>query len=148
MTTQSETPPAIAVLIREHDACRGQIERTERALASARAGDTASQERGLISTRDLLRYLETTLETHIAKEEGPLFPRLKAALPPDDRLIDEMIAEHDLIRIKRDDVQVVLLEILGSHDDLRAEREALRSAMQDPKRPATVSAHLTAADGP
>ena len=87
--------------------------------------------------------METALETHIAKEEVPLFPRLKAALPAGDRLIDEMVAEHDLIRIKRDDVQAVLLEVLSGHDDIRAEREALRSALA--ALTTEVFAHLTAA---
>lgn len=145
MTTPRETSAAIAVLLQEHDACRAQIEQTERALASSRLGDTTSHERALALARDLLRYLETALETHIAKEEGPLFPRLKAALPASDRLIDEMVAEHDLIRMKRDDVQAVLLELLGGHDDLRAERQGLRSALADRTGRATVLTQLTAA---
>ena len=56
-----------------------------------------------------------------------------------------MVAEHDLIRMKRDDVQGVLAELLGGHDDLRVERQALRSVMAELKRPATVPAQLTVA---
>ena len=137
MTDRDETPEPITVLIREHDACRAQLARA--------AGDRSSGERAFASALELLSYLETALETHIAKEEGPLFPRLKAALPASDRLIDEMVAEHDLIRIKRDDVQAVLMELLGGHDDIRAERQALRSALADPGRPTQVSAQLAVA---
>lgn len=145
MKVQSEMPEAIAVLIREHDACRAQLAAAEQALTSARPSTPASSARALTIAGELLRYLETSLETHIAKEEEPLFPRLKAALPLGDRLIDEMIAEHDLIRMKRDDVEAVLQELLGGHDDLRAERQALRLAMADVRRPVASLGPLVAA---
>ena len=145
MAAQGEAPEAITVLIREHDACREQLAQTDQALGAGRVSDPGSLERALASARALLHFLETALETHIAKEEGPLFPRLKAALPVGDRLIDEMVAEHDLIRIKRDDVQAVLLEILGGHDDLRAERDALRSVIANLSRRAGSLALLSAA---
>jgi hemerythrin-like domain-containing protein len=79
--------------------------------------------------RSLLRFLEDGLETHIAKEEQVLSPQLRPLIPADDRLIDEMVAEHDLIHIKRDDVQTALAVVLADYDDLRSERRELRTAL-------------------
>ncbi len=124
------THAAIAVLIAEHDLCRSRLGAAAEALngGARTAGPAISQ------TSALLQFLEHELETHIAKEEGPLFPRLKAALPTGDRLIDEMVAEHDLIRIKREDLSDVLAELLAGHDDLRADRAGLRSALAQSSR--------------
>jgi iron-sulfur cluster repair protein YtfE (RIC family) len=122
-------PPAIAVLIAEHDLCRSRLDAAVAALTAGVHGRLPAAEDGLTQAWSLLRFLEYELETHIAKEEGPLFPRLKAALPASDRLIDEMVAEHDLIRIKRSDVRELLAEILGDHDDLRVDRASLRAAL-------------------
>jgi hemerythrin-like domain-containing protein len=123
------TPPAIAVLIAEHDQCRSRLDVAVSALAAGLSGELPAAEAGVSEARLLLQFLENELETHIAKEEGPLFPRLKAALPAGDRLIDEMVAEHDLIRIKRGDVRDLLAEVLAGHDDLRVDRAALRAAL-------------------
>jgi hemerythrin-like domain-containing protein len=134
MNPDSQRLVAIGVLLDEHERCRAQLLRAEATPAAARLGDPQSLEQALAAAGALLHFLETSLETHIAKEEGPLFPRLKAALPAGDRLIDEMVAEHDLIRMKRDDVQAILEEILGGHDDVRAERETLRAAIAGASR--------------
>jgi hypothetical protein len=73
-----------------------------------------------------LDFLNAELEVHIRKEEEPLFPRLKAALPSDDRLVDEMIAEHDQVRMKRERVRGVLEEMLNGDDHV--EFRELRAA--------------------
>jgi hemerythrin-like domain-containing protein len=122
-------PPSIAVLIAEHDRCRSRLDAALGALAAPQGRGTEAAAAGAEEAWSLLQFLEHELETHIAKEEGPLFPRLKAALPAGDRLIDEMVAEHDLIRIKRGDVRELLEELLGGHDDLRVDRAALRAAL-------------------
>jgi quercetin dioxygenase-like cupin family protein/hemerythrin-like domain-containing protein len=118
-------PTAISVLIDEHDECRRRLESAQSSLVVPVSAANALLE----EIRELLNYLETELETHITKEEVCLFPRLKSALPPDDRLIDEMIAEHDLVRIKRGDIQAVLAGLMASHDDLRLNRARFRSAL-------------------
>lgn len=110
---------AIALLLHEHEAGRGQLDRLTEAAAE-------SVEQGALAVLDVLDYLQSALELHIAREEGPLFPLLKAALPAGDRLIDEMVAEHDLIRIKRDELRDVLDDLLSGHDDVRADLAALR----------------------
>ncbi len=104
-----------------------QFDAFQQAMLAAEPGQPASLAAAFDATWCTLAYLESALELHIAKEEGPLFPRLKAALPAGDRLIDEMVAEHDLIRMKGDDVRSAILDLLDGHDDLRADAAALRT---------------------
>jgi iron-sulfur cluster repair protein YtfE (RIC family) len=123
----STPPAAIAELLREHLAGMAQLNGFLAAVRAARPDQPASMTAAFDATWVTLAYLETELELHIAREEGPLFPRLKAALPAGDRLIDEMVAEHDLIRMKGDDVRSAILDLLDGHDDLRADAAALRT---------------------
>jgi iron-sulfur cluster repair protein YtfE (RIC family) len=128
----STQPAAILHLIAEHEAGRQQFAILRGAVRAVQA-DPAALTTALEELHGVLDYLTGPLELHIAKEEGPLFPRLKAALPDDDRLIDEMVAEHDLIRIKRDLLQSVVLEVLdGDHQDLRAAVQILRDTLAAP----------------
>jgi iron-sulfur cluster repair protein YtfE (RIC family) len=129
MNSAEGTPRAIDILICEHNACREQVELAVTSFARVASTEGSSALQALQVAEDLLHYLETQLETHIAKEEGPLFPRLKAALPADDRLVDEMVAEHDLIRMKRQDVHDVLRAILAGHEEVRAVQDTLRQAL-------------------
>src|SRR5581483_11664514 len=109
-------PPAILHLLAEHAAARRQLAALQDAVAAAPPDESAAT-RALQHIEAALAYLDAGLELHIAKEEGPLFPLLKAALPAGDRLIDEMVAEHDLIRIKREEARRLLDQILdGAHD--------------------------------
>lgn len=124
------TPAAIAELLREHIAGMEQFEAFQAAVLAAAPAEPDSITAAFDATWRTLAYLENELELHIAKEEGPLFPRLKAALPAGDRLIDEMVAEHDLIRMKGDDVRTAILAVLDGHDDLRADAAALRTVAE------------------
>jgi len=119
--TATESPAAIALLLREHEDGRARLDALLRAV---------DEPQHLASTApivlDAIDYLQSGLELHIAREEGPLFPLLKAAMPPGDRLIDEMIAEHDLIRDKREHLRAIIDDLLSGHDDVRADLDALR----------------------
>jgi hemerythrin-like domain-containing protein len=128
--------PAITLLLQEHESGRAQLARlTQAAVETVDEGSPAML--------DVLDYLQSALELHIAREEGPLLPLLKAALPQGDRLIDEMVAEHDLIRIKRDELREVLEDLLGGHDDVRADLDALRD-LATAKAPSASLAHAAA----
>jgi hemerythrin-like domain-containing protein len=122
-------PAAIEHLLAEHDGGRRQFSTLRAAVAAGQTGRIAPAE-AVAQAHAALDYLNVALELHISKEEGPLFPRLKAVLPDDDRLVDEMIAEHDLIRIKRDALRDVVLRVLNDdHDGVRAGLHALRDAV-------------------
>lgn len=127
MGAQGDTPRAVAILLEEHVTGRRYLEPLERLR---RQGDAGPDTDGLLAlVLDALAYLDASLEEHIAKEEEALFPPLKARLPADDRLIDEMVAEHDYVRMHRDDLRAVIEDLLSGHDDLDAGREELRAAL-------------------
>jgi len=128
--TSDSAPDPIAILLGEHAEAAVEFDLLDAAVSFAPEG-RAGARRVLEAVRTALVYLDGKLEIHIEKEEGPLFPRLKAALPADDRLIDEMVAEHDQARMKREDLRAALDDLLGAHDDLRDEREGLRAALAE-----------------
>jgi len=119
--TATESPAAIALLLREHEDGRARLEAL---LAAVDAHNDLAVAAPIVL--NAIEYLQSSLELHIAREEGLLFPLLKAAMPPGDRLIDEMIAEHDLIRVKREELREIIDDLLSGHDDVRADLEALR----------------------
>jgi hemerythrin-like domain-containing protein len=130
-----KAPPAIDVLVAEHELSRLRLEVTASLLVQSISGGKQAAEAALGQVWSLLQFLEGGLETHIAKEEGALFPRLKTALPADDRLIDELVAEHDLVRMKRDAVRALLVQVLDNLGDLRLDRESLRAALMETMPP-------------
>jgi quercetin dioxygenase-like cupin family protein len=131
------TPNPIAILLDEHEAALALFAELDGALASLEESGPEIQERTLRLAVRALDFLKTGLEAHIRKEEEPLFPRLKAALPADDRLVDEMAAEHDQIRLKRAQVRDVLDEMLSGDDHaaFREQRAAFGAAVEVVERP-------------
>lgn len=127
--TANYEPNPIAILLAEHERAARQFALFETALAALDGDSPDAIRESLDVATATITFLDTELEWHIRKEEEPLFPRLKAALPAGDRLIDEMVAEHDQARLKRDDLHRLLDELLGGHDDLRQERDRLRAAV-------------------
>jgi quercetin dioxygenase-like cupin family protein/hemerythrin-like domain-containing protein len=123
---------AIEVLLGEHVQAMALFEGLNEALERATSGGgRGAQEDALDRGREVLAFLDGGLEVHIRKEEEPLFPRLAAVLPADDRLVEEMIAEHDQIRIRREQVRAVLDEMLmgADHHELRERRAAFAAAL-------------------
>lgn len=131
MTADHMSDP-IAILLAEHRIAEARFAAFEAAIAGVIDTDAATVRRAVAEARATLAFLDADLEVHIREEEEPLFPRLKAALPADDRLIDEMVAEHDQARLKRDDLRAALGRILGAHDhdEVRGQRETLRAAVR------------------
>lgn len=134
--TASTSPDPIAVLIEEHEQAMALFADFDRALAAVEEAGTETRERTLGLARRTIDFLNAELEVHIRKEEEPLFPRLKAVLPADDRLVDEMIAEHDHIRMKREQVREILDEMLSGddHAHFRAQRAAFDDAVTAAER--------------
>lgn len=127
----------IAILLDEHEAAMRLFAELDGALVALEAAGPAMQEHALRLAQRTLTFLNNDLEVHIRKEEEPLFPRLKAALPADDRLVDEMIAEHDQIRMKREQVRDVLDEMLSGddHAEFREQRASFGAAVEVVERP-------------
>lgn len=123
--TQQHAPDPVAILLAEHRIAVQRFAAFDAAFAGVVDTDATTVLRAVEEARATLAFLDLDLEVHIRKEEEPLFPILKAALPADDRLIDEMVAEHDQARLKRDELRAALDQILDArdHDELRGQRE-------------------------
>jgi quercetin dioxygenase-like cupin family protein/hemerythrin-like domain-containing protein len=126
---EAEPRDPIAILLDEHRAAEAVFASFEQALAATARGGAAIRP-AVDAARAMLAYLDGALEVHIRKEEEPLFPRLKARLPADDRYVEELVAEHDQARIRREELRQMLDSLLAGedHDELRQGREALRAA--------------------
>jgi hemerythrin-like domain-containing protein/quercetin dioxygenase-like cupin family protein len=138
MPTTIITDP-VAILLAEHLEARDHIARFEAALATLDAADPASVARVIDATQDFLHFLETDLERHIRKEEQPLFRRIEQRLPDDERLIGELIAEHDQARLRWEQLRAAAATLRDhDHAEVRATcahlRGALAGAPPDPAR--------------
>ncbi len=127
-------PDPIAVLLEEHREAYVLFDALTAALDALDRDGPQGLTAALVELERTLAFLHTGLETHIRKEEQPLFVPLRAALPADDRLIEEMLAEHDQARMKRDDLRDLLDDLLSGHDDVRAERGELALALAGAER--------------
>ncbi|MGE0543460.1 MAG: hemerythrin domain-containing protein [Dehalococcoidia bacterium] len=141
MTMTPSAADPIAILVAEHLTAMTLFGELDAALTRVEAADSEARERAMALAVRTLVFLNTELEVHIRKEEEPLFSRLKAALPSDDRLVDEMIAEHDQIRMKREQVRGVLDEMLSGDDHVtfREQRARLGTTIEAVERTAAGS---------
>lgn len=144
--SREPAPDPIAILLAEHAQAATRFTLFGDALALPASASREAVAQALEIAHETLAYLDGDLEVHIRKEEEPLFPRLKAALPAGDRLIDEMVAEHDQIRIKRAGLRQALEVLFGGadHDEVRQGREHLRAALVTADAAAPGAARLAA----
>lgn len=123
-------PEPFARLVREHEAIAGVV-------ASARgASEAAVQYRDetlvpdmLCELRALHAFMGRELAAHIAREEDVLFPAFRA-LTADDRLIDELVVQHDRVRERRALLESVLTSLDHHHDDVAEQRERLGTRLE------------------
>lgn len=146
MIQPATSPDPIAILLSEHEAAYRLFDELDEALTALAPDQQPAVNRALDLTRGLLSFLQHDLELHIRKEEEPLFPRVKAALPADDRLIDEMVAEHDQIRLKGDEFRAALHAILSpdDHNAVREHRAELAAALARVEAGAADAVNLAA----
>lgn len=129
----TESPPrAIQVLLDEHTLGREYLDPLEE-LPDSVASFSGEATRSLVEVvLRALGYLDDQLEEHIEKEEEALFPPMQQRLPAvESVLIEEFLAEHDQIRIHRDDLEETLADLLTAHDDIREDRAALDTAIRE-----------------
>jgi hemerythrin-like domain-containing protein len=103
--------PCLAALVTEH--------RETEALLTDALRSLRGQQASAAAAAPAAGHLAQALEVHIAKEEEALFPPLREALAGDQIRVDEMIAEHDAIRAKRESFEAVLNDLYGDHEELR-----------------------------
>ena len=95
------------------------------------AGDEELGRRSLKLFRELDAYMAESLVLHIAKEEDVLFPALRGFGAELDQVIDEMVEQHDEVRLRQSIIEKVLAALNHTHDDVDAERAALAANLKD-----------------
>ncbi len=125
-----EYPAAIRQLLEEHDRLRSLLDeargRISRAL-SAGADDLAPEDQDFLA--DLDAFLAVDLEAHIAKEERVLFPPLERASEALLRLCEDMVVQHDEIKVRRDVFLSILAHLHHDHTDVRDAAAAARASL-------------------
>ncbi|GEM_PF-301505 len=102
-------PDPIASLIGQHRVAEARVAALETALGPRLPGDAVGAADAPALLQAMLACLDGELEAHIGVEEELLYPRLRqAAAPWDGELIDQMIAGHDQIRRKREELRAAV----------------------------------------
>ncbi len=126
----------LARLIRDHTEVHELVtdarEMTEATLADfTPAGAIAAVDR----LRDLEAYLAEDLVIHIAKEEYVLFPALRGFAADIDKVVVEMVEQHDEVRARKAAIERVLASLDHAHDEVADEglriSEGLRAVQEN-----------------
>ena len=116
---ETEVEP-LAGLMRDHLEVHELVTGTREALEAALAG--ASAVSGAVERlRDLAAYLAEDLVIHIAKEEDVLFPALRGFATDFDQVVDEMVEQHDEVRLRKANIERALAAMDHGHAEVEAE---------------------------
>jgi hypothetical protein len=126
----------LAGLIRDHTVVHGLVtearETTEEALA---AFDATTAHAAIEKLRDLEAFLAVDLVIHIAKEEDVLFPALRGFTAEIDKVVYEMVEQHDEVRARKAAIERLLAALDHAHDEVTDRAlelsERLRSTERD-----------------
>ena len=126
-------PEAIDVLLQEHERTKAVLEEARERLAELRASgaETLDEEEAREFFADLDAYLAVELEAHIEKEERALFPPLKERGTELLQLCEDMVVQHDEIKVRRARFLSVLEALNERHDDVRGAARAAREAIRE-----------------
>lgn len=119
-------------LVREHVEADELLERAREAVEEAIAApwDSAITATALEIARDLEAYLAEDLVIHIAKEEDVLFPAIQGLAVYLDQVVDEMIEQHDEVRMRQEMVERAVATIEQGHDEVDAGTSDFSAALQ------------------
>ena len=110
----------IAGLMRDHVEVHGLVTETRDAL-EAGLGDSSLTHTAIEAVRDLAAYLAEDMVIHIAKEEEVLFPALRGFAASFDQVVDEMVEQHDEVRLRKANIERALAHMDESHAELQGE---------------------------
>jgi hypothetical protein len=129
---ETEVEP-LARLMREHIEVHDLVTATQEAIQEALAApaDGALSAAALESLHDLDAYLCEDLVIHIAKEEDVLFPALRGFAAALDQVVDEMVEQHDEVRLRQAILQRTLAALDHTHDEIDAERARLSAVVRN-----------------
>ncbi|MEX0782486.1 MAG: hemerythrin domain-containing protein [Dehalococcoidia bacterium] len=127
---ETEVEP-LASLMREHIEAHAIVTETREAIEAAfeSAGDPGLVTEALERLRDLDAYLAEDLVIHIAKEEDVLFPALRGFAADTDKVVDEMVEQHDEVRNRKAILARVIVALDHTHDEVKSEHAAISNAL-------------------
>jgi len=133
----------LAGLMREHLETHELVERTQEAIEGAveSPDDVDCFEAAMTALADLASYLAVDLVVHIAKEEEVVFPALAGFAAEFDKVIDEMVEQHDEIRFRKANLDRALRIVEDKHqdvDDARARVAAVVASARAGSSPTAV----------
>jgi hemerythrin-like domain-containing protein len=126
----------LAGLIRDHTIVHGLVTEAREATEDALAGfDSRSAHAAVEKLRDLEAFLAVDLVIHIAKEEDVLFPALRGLAAEIDKVVIEMVEQHDEVRARKAAIERALAALDHAHEEVTDRAleisEGLRSAERD-----------------
>jgi hemerythrin-like domain-containing protein len=140
----NEPPEPIAGLIRDHRAIEAVVTETSASVqAAAPSGDTALVEAAFASLLRLRDLLALQVAVHIEKEERVLFPVLRSQIADLAEFVDDMIAEHDQVRQKKETIRERLDALDAQHEAVNRIRAGVIDGLdgaEDADRAAVVAA--------
>ena len=127
---ETEVEP-LAGLIRDHIEVHGLVTEAREAVELALDSplETQPAKDAIEKLRDLSAYLEVDLVIHIAKEEDVLFPALRGFAADLDKVVDEMVEQHDEVRLRKTIIERALAHMDETHDEVQAEAAGISAAV-------------------
>ena len=136
----------LAGLMRDHVEILELVESTIAQIVSALATEVDRELAAvaLEQVRDLAAYLAEDLVVHIAKEEDVLFPALRGLAGEIDKVVYEMVEQHDEVRLRKANIERTLVALDHSHEEVEGAAAALANtlAQADGPTPAVLTALL------
>jgi DMSO/TMAO reductase YedYZ molybdopterin-dependent catalytic subunit len=130
-------PELIAALIDDHRRVEAMVTGVSARLAAAlsSAGDVAIAGNAVAEVQALQRLLENDVALHIEQEEQILFPAVRDAVQGIAPLLEDMIAEHDEVRARRDKLGRTLARLDDDHALLQEAAVRLGEVARLPDHP-------------
>lgn len=125
-------PEALAGLIRDHRRIEHTLAEATQAITAAVSAPTnaALIEAALSRAHALQRLLEWEVAIHIEKEEEVLFPVVRKQIDGTQDLVDDMIAEHEDVRTKRELLRQALAGLDSDHNVIERATQQLSDGIR------------------
>lgn len=123
--------PFLVDLMDEHEVVHGLAERAIEAIGEAPAAGSHERNAALEILRDLDAYLAEDMVIHIAKEEDILFPALRGFTADLDKVVVEMVEQHDEVRAKCAAIEAAMRALDAEHEEVEAAKTGFSGALKN-----------------
>jgi iron-sulfur cluster repair protein YtfE (RIC family) len=121
----------LASLIRDHTETHALVTDSRETVEAVLEDYTSGAALAAIEKlRDLEAYLAVDLVIHIAKEEDVLFPALRGFSAEIDKVVVEMVEQHDEVRMRKAAIERVLAALDHAHDEVTDEALQLSEGLR------------------